>query len=280
MSDNPNPIEFVKKHKIVVGVSAVALVGIIALSMAGGGSTTTTGASVGTPQSSTDDTQIALATIQAGSVAQQVQADAATHVADTQAQLQLGTLQLQNQNLADERAGQIQLYSIGSQTQTQQQKNTLDAQVALHTADVGLANASLQADVLNHQTDADVSVANIQSSAQVAAANAAAKAQVKSSSNAAWGTVIAAGIALFSDARLKTTVERLHTDKFGLRWYAYRYNALACKLDPSLNSTKEHVGVIAQELLTTLYRHAVFHHKGYLAVDYSLLPSYEQGLAA
>jgi hypothetical protein len=107
---------------------------------------------------------------------------------------------------------------------------------------------------------------------QYAAQNAAAQqnAAAKNARTNAYvnaGTGLASGVlAAFSDRRLKENIEFIK-ELEGIKIYKFNYKPEA-KID-----NKKHIGVMAQEVLKTLYKNAIKKDKsGYYKVDYGRLP--------
>lgn len=78
----------------------------------------------------------------------------------------------------------------------------------------------------------------------------------------------AAGM-IFSDVRLKDNVELVATDENGLRYYEWDWNDDA---RDKFGLEGRGFGVLAQDLLTSPYSHAIDAHDGYFAVRYNDLP--------
>lgn len=275
-------IEYVKKHKIVFGVSAVALVGILAYSLfSGGGGGGAQVVSTGpTPQEIEANTQIALAQIQATNAAQQTQAQVGVRLAEINAQQTVATLDLQNQNLEAQRQAEVAIYTVGQQASVELARTQSEERIQAQTLETALATSALNAQTTQYVANAQLQGVQAQISGDVAQARIQADAQKyaakKSSQASTFGSILGfAGsiIGLFSDARLKTDTQLICTDQYGVRWYSYRYRDEARRILPSVDTRTRHTGVLAQDLLSTPYRHAVSMVSGYYSVDYSKLPA-------
>lgn len=277
-------IEYVKKHKIVFGVSAVALVGILAWSMFGGGgggggavATTELGP---TPQEIEANTQIALAQIQATNAAQQTQAQVGVRLSEIQAQQTVAVLELQNQNLEGQRQAEVAIYTVGQQAAVELTRTEAEKLIATRTLETQLATSALAAQTTQYVANTQLQGVQAQISGDVAQARIAADAQKyaakKQSSASTFGSILGfAGslIGLFSDTRLKTDIVRICTDEYGVTWYSYRYRDEARRILPNVDTRTRHTGVLAQDLLNTQYRGAVTMVQGYYSVDYAKLPA-------
>eukprot|EP00300_Choanocystis_sp_HF-7_P036467 c52315_g1_i1.p1 GENE.c52315_g1_i1~~c52315_g1_i1.p1 ORF type:complete len:404 (+),score=53.34 c52315_g1_i1:40-1251(+) len=72
-----------------------------------------------------------------------------------------------------------------------------------------------------------------------------------------------------SDERLKTDIAAVG-ERYGIKWYSFRYLPQATSVDPAINLDRKYCGVLAQELLGTSYaHHVVMTPSGYYAVNYA-----------
>lgn len=276
-------VQFVKKHKIVFGVSAIALVGILgyALFAGGGGGGGSTVTEVGpTPQEIEANAQIALAQIQATNAAQQTQAQVGVRLAEINAQQTVAQLELQNANLEGQRQAEVALYTVGQQAAVELARTQTEERVSVQTLQTALAQSALSAQTTQYTANAQLQAVQAQVSGDVQqariqadAAKYSAKKQAKASQ---FSSIVQLGVGLlglFSDARLKQEMVLIETDRYGVRWYSYRYREEAKRIFPSVDTQQRFVGVCAQDLLGTQYQHAVSMVGSYYTVDYSKLPA-------
>lgn len=162
-------LDFVKRHPMAIGIGAVVVIGGFLLLNSGGSSGTAS-----TATSGTSDAEIAaglqLQQLQAASAAQNYQVGAQRDVAlaQTNAQLELGKLQIQQQGASDELASALGMAKINADQQTTSLTSTLAAQ----TQQAGIAaqtaqNAAMLATITRQ--------AELQTQTSVAAINAQTK---------------------------------------------------------------------------------------------------------
>lgn len=222
------------------------------------------------------DAQIAASTaLQQSSIA----AAADTHQADNQlqlglAQLSLESVEAQAQSANDSKQLDYQ-YGLGLvQTQASTDQFSMAAALQQHEDDNATAAAinsvNANAGVNQSLIASNVAISQNASAATVAVAQANAKTAQKSSSNGLLGGIVGAIGSIFSDERLKKNIIPVGMDKSGVMWFDYEYTMDAFNLEPRLPRGRVR-GVLAKQLLSTPYAHAVSRRQGFLAVDYSAL---------
>lgn len=267
-----NPVEFVKKHKIVFGVSAIALIGVVVLSRGGGGGGSV---STGPTQGELDmNTQLGLAQISASIEQQRIGAEVAGRVAEINAQQAVAVLQLQNENLQGQRVHDQSIYATGVQASLEAARIASNERITINTNETAIAQTTLLSQTqialsdrdlaaIQARTTGDVTIAGINANATVQAAKAQASAQKQAGWLSFAGNLLSG---LFSDRHVKKHLTYIRTDNNGLRWYTFRYVWES-------DTAKLHTGVIAQELLGTRFEHAVFvdSKTGWYKVNYNAL---------
>lgn len=187
--------------------------------------------------------------------------------------LQINTnAQLTQYQLDSQLAGQSMAYQSAFALQQ------LQTDANIHVADtnaattIGLAGINAQTQTALAQFATQVNLANISATSAAAQAQIAGQVQMNaannrttrhSSNNNLIGGIIGAGLALFSDERVKSNVIFVRRREDGLGIYRYDYA-------PETGIAGTYEGVLAQEV-RALYPAAVREMAGVMAVNYDLI---------
>jgi hypothetical protein len=282
-----NPLEYVKAHPVTSAVIGGAGVLALVFALRGGSASAPTGVSVGPSADEIQSaTQLQLAQMQMAQQGTQIQAQLQSQQEQDSAQIALANLQGQYaiQSQAADIAGKIELAQLSQQVDLSQiSAQTITAQKSIDAEtqreedfyNAGIqqsqVNATLQTNLANISATSAVQQATINANMattiqqiQAGVSNTQTKAQSKSSTLGTLGSLALGALAIFSDARLKTDIQRIGTRRDGIGIYSFRF--------ASDESGQRYMGVLAQEVARVRPEAVVQDPQtGWLAVNYDAI---------